>query len=34
VTGRWRAIATFCPPDKKIIPSMQDAVLLPCRIAD
>jgi len=28
------ALATFCPPDKKIIHGMQDAVLLPCRIAD
>jgi len=27
------ALATFCPPDKKIIHGMQDAVLLPCRIA-
>jgi hypothetical protein len=26
------ALATFCPPDKKIIHGMQDAVLLPCRI--
>lgn len=25
------ALATFCPPDKKIIHGMQDAVLLPCR---
>ncbi len=28
------ALATFCPPDKKIIHGMQDAVLLPCRIVD
>jgi hypothetical protein len=28
------ALATFCPPDKKIIHGMQDAALLPCRIAD
>jgi hypothetical protein len=28
------ALATFCPPDKKIIHGMQDAVLLPCRITD
>jgi hypothetical protein len=27
------ALATFCPPDKKIIHGMQDAVLLPCRVA-
>ncbi len=27
------ALATFCPPDKKIIHGMQDAALLPCRIA-
>ena len=26
------ALATFCPPDKKIIHGMQDAVLLPCRM--
>jgi len=26
------ALATFCPPDKKIIHGMQDAALLPCRI--
>jgi hypothetical protein len=25
------ALATFCPPDKKIIHGMQDAALLPCR---
>jgi hypothetical protein len=24
------ALATFCPPDKKIIHGMQDAALLPC----
>ena len=28
------ALATFCPPDKKIIHGMQDAVLLPCRMTD
>jgi len=28
------ALATFCPPDKKIIHGMQDAALLPCRLAD
>jgi len=27
-------LATFCPPDKKIIHGMQDAVLLPCRVGD
>lgn len=27
-------LATFCPPDKKIIHGMQDAVLLPCRVTD
>ncbi|MBL9199162.1 MAG: hypothetical protein JNL39_01595 [Opitutaceae bacterium] len=35
VEGRPRlsgALATFCPPDKKIIHGMQDAALLPCRI--
>ncbi len=35
VNGRPRlsgALATFCPPDKKIIHGMQDAALLPCRI--
>ena len=26
------ALATFCPPDKKIIHGMQDAALLSCRI--
>jgi hypothetical protein len=26
------ALATFCPPDKKIIHGMQDATLLPCRV--
>jgi hypothetical protein len=26
------ALATFCPPDKKIIHGMQDAALLPCMI--
>ena len=25
------ALATFCPPDKKIIHGMTDAALLPCR---
>jgi hypothetical protein len=33
--GRARlsgALATFCPPDKKIIHGMTDAALLPCRI--
>jgi hypothetical protein len=36
IEGRPRlsgALATFCPPDKKIIHGMQDAALLPCRIA-
>jgi hypothetical protein len=28
------ALATFCPPDKKIIHGMQNAALLPCRIVD
>jgi hypothetical protein len=35
VEGRARlsgALATFCPPDKKIIHGMTDAALLPCRI--
>ncbi len=27
------ALATFCPPDKKIIHGMQDAALLPCIVA-
>ncbi len=27
------ALATFCPPDKKIIHGMNDAALLPCRVA-
>jgi len=34
--GRARlsgALATFCPPDKKIIHGMTDAALLPCRVA-
>ena len=34
VRGKVRlggALATFCPPDKKIIHGMQDAALLPCR---
>ncbi|HXA14869.1 MAG TPA: hypothetical protein VNW23_07050, partial [Opitutaceae bacterium] len=26
------ALATFCPPDKKIIHGMQDAALLPCQV--
>ena len=26
------ALATFCPPDKKIIHGMVDAALLPCRV--
>ena len=26
------ALATFCPPDKKIIHGMQDAALLPARV--
>jgi hypothetical protein len=36
VGGRTRlsgALATFCPPDKKIIHGMTDAALLPCRVA-
>jgi hypothetical protein len=35
VDGRARlsgALATFCPPDKKIIHGMVDAALLPCRV--
>jgi hypothetical protein len=28
------ALATFCPPDKKIIHGMQDAALLPCQVVD
>jgi hypothetical protein len=28
------ALATFCPPDKKIIHGMQDAALLPCVVVD
>jgi hypothetical protein len=35
VDGRPRlsgALATFCPPDKKIIHGMHDAALLPCRV--
>lgn len=35
VDGRAKlsgALATFCPPDKKIIHGMQDAALLPCRV--
>ncbi len=28
------ALATFCPPDKKNIHGMQDAALLPCRMAE
>jgi hypothetical protein len=26
------ALATFCPPDKKIIHGMVDAALIPCRV--
>jgi hypothetical protein len=36
VEGRTRlggALATFCPPDKKIIHGMEDAALLPCRVS-
>lgn len=35
VSGQARlsgALATFCPPDKKIIHGMVDAALLPCRV--
>jgi hypothetical protein len=35
VAGQTRlsgALATFCPPDKKIIHGMTDAALLPCRV--
>jgi hypothetical protein len=35
VDGKTRlsgALATFCPPDKKIIHGMQDAALLPCKV--
>ena len=35
VDGKARlsgALATFCPPDKKIIHGMQDAALLPTRV--
>jgi hypothetical protein len=35
VAGQTRlsgALATFCPPDKKIIHGMQDAALLPARV--
>ncbi len=28
------ALATFCPPDKKIIHGMTDAALLPCRMVN
>ena len=28
------ALATFCPPDKKIIHGMQDAALLPCGVEE
>jgi hypothetical protein len=28
------ALATFCPPDKKIIHGMQDAALLPCQVVN
>ena len=37
IEGRARlsgALATFCPPDKKIIHGMQDAAMLPCRVVD
>lgn len=27
------ALATYCPPDKKIIHGMEDAAMLPCRVA-
>lgn len=27
------ALATFCPPDKKIIHGMEDAAMLPCRVS-
>ncbi len=27
-------LATFCPPDKKIIHGMQDAALIPCRVIE
>jgi hypothetical protein len=36
VDGQTRlsgALATFCPPDKKIIHGMQDAALLPCKVS-
>jgi hypothetical protein len=32
--GGAGALATFCPPDKKIIHGMQDAAMLPCRVVD
>jgi len=35
VNGKTRlsgALATFCPPDKKIIHGMEDAALLPTRV--
>ena len=35
IAGQTRlsgALATFCPPDKKIIHGMTDAALLPCRV--
>lgn len=28
------ALATFCPPDKKIIHGMEDAAMLPCRVVE
>lgn len=28
------ALATFCPPDKKIIHGMEDAAMLPCRVTE
>jgi hypothetical protein len=34
VEGKARlsgALATFCPPQQKIIHGMQDATMLPCR---
>ncbi len=32
--GLAGVLATFCPPDKKIIHGMQDAALLPCRVVE
>jgi len=37
IAGQTRlsgALATFCPPDKKIIHGMTDAALLPCRVVN